>query len=49
MAKSFNLSYPTAKADVEKLAILGIPKPLEGFKPRIFYCPEILDLLYAHS
>lgn len=38
------VSYPTAKADVEKLASVGILQEIAGTSPRTFFAPEILEI-----
>lgn len=48
LAGRHDVSYPTAKGDVDKLVQAGILKELEGTYPKAFYAPEIMNIAY-HS
>ena len=45
-ARAFEVSYPTAQSDVEKLVAAGILTEMEDTRPRAFYCREIVELIY---
>lgn len=47
-ARKFDVSYPTAQSDVEKLMEAGILTEMEGTRPRAFYCREIMELIYEN-
>jgi len=40
------VTYPTAKADVDRLVQAGILKVVDGATPRTFYAPEVFDVAY---
>jgi len=42
----YGITYPTAKADVDKLAGIGILHELEGVYPTTFFAPEVLNITY---
>ncbi len=42
LAKSLEVTYPTAKADVDRLENLGILEELPKSRPKTFYAPEII-------
>lgn len=46
LPKRLDVTYPTAKADIERLVNAGILKELEGIRPRTFYAPEVFDVAY---
>jgi len=41
-----HVTYPTAKADVERLVQAGILKELENATPKTFYAPDVFDVAY---
>jgi len=41
-----DVTYPTAKADVERLVEAGILKELDGVSPKTFYAPEVFNIAY---
>ena len=41
-----HVTYPTAKADVERLVQAGILKELENATPKTFYAPEVFEVAY---
>jgi hypothetical protein len=43
----FNISYPTAKDDINRLMGHGILEPLSDKKPKSFYSPEIIDIQHG--
>lgn len=45
-AKRFDVTYPTARKDIEKLRSVGIVSELEGTHPRAFYSKDIVSLIY---
>ena len=46
LAKRLLVTYPTAKADVERLVQAGILKELENLAPKTFYAPEVFNVAY---
>lgn len=46
VVKRFNVSYPTAKSDVEKLVKLKILAELPDAHPKIFFCPQIFSVAF---
>lgn len=40
------VTYPTAKADVDRLVRAGILKQLENIAPKTFYAPEVFNIAY---
>jgi hypothetical protein len=47
LASRFNVTYPTAKADVDRLLKAGILKGLPGLRRRAFYAPEVVSIIYS--
>lgn len=45
--KALDVSYPTAKADIDKLLAAGIVRELAGARIKTFYAPQILDVAFA--
>jgi Fic family protein len=43
-----NITYPTAKSDLEKLTDVGILKPLPGANPKTYYAPEVFNVAYEN-
>lgn len=41
-----NVTYPTAKADIQRLADAGILQELPNVNPRTFYAPEVFNIAY---
>lgn len=46
VARRMNITYPTAKTDIEKLVQSGILVELEGAYPKAFYAKEIFTAAY---
>jgi len=46
LPKRLNVTYPTAKADVDRLVAAGILKELENVSPKTFYAPEVFNAAY---
>ncbi len=46
VSRRLEVTYPTAKADIEKLVSAGILKELSQLKPRTFFAPEIFEIAY---
>jgi Fic family protein len=42
----FAVTYPTARADLKKLAQMGILEETEGMGRITYYCPQIYDVTY---
>lgn len=47
LAKRLNVTYPTAKSDLERLVNVGILKELSGVNPKTFYAPEVFGIAYG--
>jgi Fic family protein len=47
LPKRLGVSYPTARADVERLVQAGILKELENVTPKTFYAPDVFNIAYA--
>ncbi len=43
---SLNVTYPTAKSDVERLVQAGILRELHNITPKTFFAPEVFDVAY---
>jgi DeoR/GlpR family transcriptional regulator of sugar metabolism len=41
------VSYPTAKADVDRLSSVGILEEIEGESPKTFVSPEIFRIAFS--
>jgi len=46
LPEALGVTYPTAKADAEKLAAVGILVELPDHHPRTYYSPEIFAIAY---
>lgn len=46
LTRQHGVSYPTAKADVERLLRAGIVREVEGARQKTYFCPEILDVIF---
>jgi Fic family protein len=46
LPKRLAVTYPTAKADVERLVQAGILSELENVTPKTFYAPEVFNVAY---
>lgn len=46
IAKRLEVTYPTAKADVERLVEAGILKVLGNISPKTYYAPEVFGVAY---
>ena len=46
LPKKLEITYPTAKADVERLVQAGILKKLETITPTTYYAPEVFNVAY---
>jgi Fic family protein len=44
-----DVTYPTAKADVDRLVQAGILKELEKVSPKTFYAPEVFSVAYDET
>jgi Fic family protein len=49
MATQFNVTYPTAKSDIERLIALKILKEIPEEYPKLYYCPPIFDIAYGED
>lgn len=49
LQKRLNVTYPTAKADLERLASLGILRELAGISPKSYFCPEIFEATFSDT
>lgn len=46
LARQLDVSYPTAKADLERLERAGILALLPGATPKTYYAPEVFNIAY---
>lgn len=46
LSKSLGVTYPTAKADLERLVQAGILRELPSVTPKTFYSPEVFAIAY---
>lgn len=46
LAGKMGVSYNTADSDLKRLVEAGILRPLETFRPKTFYCPDVYDVSY---
>jgi Mn-dependent DtxR family transcriptional regulator len=44
--KRFNVTYPTAKGDLERLAEPGVVEILKDYSPRTYVVTRIFDVAY---
>jgi Fic family protein len=49
VAANLNITYPTAKADVDKLVDHGILKTLDRAYPKAFFAPEVMKAAYGEE
>ena len=47
LGSQFNITYPTAKADVEKLVRAGIVSEIGESQTKTYVCTDILDIVYG--
>jgi Fic family protein len=47
IAERQGVTYPTARADLQRLHRAGIIRPLEGARRIAYYSPDILEITYA--
>jgi Fic family protein len=46
LSKQLGVTYPTAKADVERLVVAGILSELKTIVPKTYYAPEVFNVSY---
>lgn len=46
LPERLGITYPTAKADIKKLANLGIVDELPDYYPKTYYAPEVYEIIY---
>ncbi len=46
LARQHHVTYPTAKADIDRLIRAGIVTELSGAKRKTYVCTDILDIIY---
>jgi hypothetical protein len=46
IAKEHDITYPTAKADIDKLVGVNILAPLDSMAQKTFCAPEIFEITY---
>ena len=46
MQRRCDVARPTAQADIDKLVDAGVVKQLEGYTPKTYYAPAILNIAY---
>lgn len=49
LSRILNVSYPTAKDDVQRLVDADILRPLESMSPKAYYSPEIFRVAYRED
>jgi hypothetical protein len=47
IATKHNVSYPTAKADIERLVDAGVLRAIPDFHPKTYYQPAIMVAAYG--
>jgi Fic family protein len=47
LAKRLDVTYPTAKSDIERLVQAGVLHQLPNVTPRTFYAPEVFKVSYG--
>jgi Fic family protein len=47
MAKQLQVTYPTAKADIDRLVKARMLRPLKNATQKTFYAPEVYEAAYA--
>jgi len=45
-ARKLDVTYPTAKSDIDKLVDSGILQELKGVRPKAFFSNEIMEIAY---
>ena len=46
LARQLNVTYPTAKSDLDRLVEVGILAELDGVTPKTFYAPKVFFISY---
>ena len=46
LGRRLGVTYPTAKADIERLAQVGILKELPGVSPKTYFAPKVFMVAY---
>ena len=46
LPEKLDVTYPTAKADIDRLVEAGILSELEKVTPKTFYAPEVFNVAY---
>jgi len=46
LQKHLEVTYPTAKADVDRLVRAGILREVEGISPKTYFAPEVFGVAY---
>jgi Fic family protein len=46
LTRKYNITYPTARADVDRLLRTGIVREVEASSRKTYYCPDIFDIIY---
>jgi Fic family protein len=46
LQKRLRVTYPTAKADVERLVVAGILRELKNIFPKTYYAPKVFKVAY---
>jgi Fic family protein len=47
LSKRLEVTYPTARADIDRLVEAGVLRELRDTTPRTFYAPEVFDVAYG--
>jgi Fic family protein len=46
LSRRLEVTYPTARADIDKLVSVGVLKELPDIRPRTFFAPEVFEIAY---
>lgn len=49
LAKRYDVTYPTGKADVDRLIKVEILKEFPGMPQKTFFAPHIFEVTYAET
>jgi Fic family protein len=47
LAKRLDVTYPTAKSDIDRLVQAGVLHELSGINPKTFYAPDVFQVSYG--
>jgi len=49
LARQYGVTYPTARADIDRLIKVEILRELPGLQRKTFFAPDILEVTYAEA